>query len=579
MFQREKRRPRPSVRERLPLLKHLGDRARLAQVVRDTAFRVADNVTRALSAGLSLADVRALVRGEPLPEGREVVFTNAFFAHWRPRAYAQSAIKFSNTFALGFLSVLTLFVQAITGIVLMLFYNPSADAAYASVWRIVAEIPFGQFVRDLHRLSADLLILFAALHLLRVYFAGAFKPPRQFTWVTGVLLLVLVLGSALTGSLLPYDQAAYWGVTWVTDALKAAPPREGIGVAFTRLVRGGDTVGAATLLRFYFAHIALLPALTLALLAAHYYRVARLHGISLPAGEEESPDPEVRAAAQARVDFLPGILTREWLWIAMAVCALTMLAAFGYHAPLGSAADATRAPSPATVSWYWLWLQGMRQDPIVLPLWRAWCNAFGVDALDWYDSAAWQGVLLPSALFLLLLGVPYLDEVWDRWRGHASSRLGHNRKLGVTLGLLGVAVFIWFTYLGTPMASAPVSRAAEIAQAFLPAECVPAPIPLLPADCGVARRLGYDGLPTGAYELEQFADVPPSASRFEVMLAQMYARLRRQTDLPDAKGFFIVADWQTDLKKITLRITWTPRAPDEVGVFERTMFLHRDSVD
>jgi hypothetical protein len=112
------------------------------------------------------------------------------------------------------------------------------------------------------------------------------------------------------------------------------------------------------------------------------------------------------------------------------------------------------------------------------------------------------------------------------------------------------------------------------------------PVPLVPEGCGEVRRLGYDGLPVGTYELAQFATLPAEATRFESMLTKMQAKVQEQAEhakqsddagLADAQGFFVVADWQSNLKKVTLRITWTPRAQGDTGSFERIIYLHRDS--
>ena len=563
MFQREERR-RSRAGQRLPvsirnLFSALGDlrtaegRAGVARQTRESAWRVADGTVRALSAGLGIADVRALLRGDPPVEKatvREQVLSRAFWTHFRPRAYAKSATKFSHTFGLGFFSVFFASVQLITGTLMMIFYEPSPEHAYQSTVRIISEVPFGQLVRDLHFLSANLLILVVLLHLVRVYLTGAFKPPRRFTWVIGVLLLVLVIGSAFTGTLLPTDQSAFWEI--------------------------GLAINQSSLLRLYLLHTGLLPGLGLILVAAHYYRVSRLHGISLPASEEESPDESVREHAHTRVNYLPDIWTRELMWLAMALFAILALAAFALHAPLASPADPARAPVSAP--WFLLWWQGMLKDPIVLPILLWLRDSIGIDLARFYNSGVCQGTILPMLFVLILLGAPYLDEWWDKFWGRSSSRLGRNRKLGIALGLLALFWLVLFTYFGTPNFLSTTPPAAVISQEFMPDDCALAPIPLLAADCGEVRRTGYDGLPTGTYDLTKFA--APSADRFENMLSKMQVRIQEQAaaaGLTNAKGVLVVEDWQTNLKKITLQITWTARAPGDPGTFEKSIYLHRDS--
>lgn len=553
MFQREQRR-----RSRLSLgwqklSAHLGDlgtpvgRARIAQHTRATAAHLADAMIRAWTAGLGWAEVRALLRDEPpveTPAIRERVLTRAFWTHLRPRAYYQSSIKFTHTFGFGFFSVFCACVQLITGTLLMIFYEPSPQRAYASVVHLVTQVPFGQLLRDLHHLSANLLILFVFLHLLRVYFTGAFKQTRRLTWSIGVLLLGLLFAIAFIGYRLPMDNAVTWG-------------------------------NPDDLLRYYLLHTGILPGIGLFLLGAHYYRVARLHGISLPASEEESSDETVRERAHVRVTYLPALWSRELVWLAFALLTLVALAAFGAHAPLGQPFDATRDAMSAPAPWFLLWWQGLLKDPFLLPILQWLRDAIGIDLAQFYDSVFWQGVLVPLKLGALLLMLPYLDALWDKVWGRAPSRLGRNRKLGIALGIVMLIGLMTFSFIGLPSFASPVPPAERLGQEFLPADCARLWLPFNPPECGEARRIGYANLPNGRYDLAKFT--APSADRFENWLWQMNMRLQTQTDLNDAQGSLVIEDWQLDLKKITLRIAWTPRAPGESSAFEQTIYLHRDS--
>ncbi len=564
-------------------------RKRLAQQSKETGFTVADNTMRAVSAGMGIADVRAMFRGDPpveKPNPRYKVFTNAFFAHIRPRYYEKSSTKITHTFGLGFLSAFAFFVELITGLILMVFYIPSQDQAYQSMVKIITEVPFGQLMRDIHRVGAEVMVLAVFLHMVRVYLTGSFKQPRQFTWVTGVILLILTLGLSYSGYLLPWDQLAYWAVTIGTSMAKSAPPKEIMGYISNLLLRGGDTIGQNGLLRFYLGHVILLPLLAIVFISVHYYRVSRLHGISLPASEEESPDPEVRKKAKERLDYLPEILTKELMWIAIGVFVVVAFSAFAFHAPLEHHSDPFRTPLHTTAPWYFLWIQGMLKDPFVLPLLRGLRDTLGIDLVQFYDSPAVQGVILPTVIFLILFGIPYLDEFWEKFRGKSSSRLGRNRKLGISIGLASLFLLALFTYFGTPLYAVSAPPAVEIGQKYIPEECVLPPVPLIPEDCGQVRRLGYSGIPVGTYDLSQYTSVSSNASRFDVMLTQMQQSVAEQAalgtqpgkGLADAKGFFVVEDWQSNLKKITLRVTWTPREPGDTGTFEKVIYLHKDSV-
>jgi quinol-cytochrome oxidoreductase complex cytochrome b subunit len=565
-------------------------REKLARRTRETSFKVADDTIRAVSAGMGIADVRAMFRGDPpveKPNPRYKVFTNAFFAHIRPRYYEKSSTKFTHTFGLGFLSAFTFAVETVTGLILMIFYIPGQNEAYQSMAKIISEVPFGQLMRDIHRIGAELMVIFVALHMFRVYLTGSFKHPRQFTWVSGVVLLILTLGLSYSGYLLPWDQLAYWAVTIGTSMAKSAPPKEIMGYAVNLLLRGGDTIGQNGLLRFYLGHVILLPLLAIIFISVHYYRVSRLHGISLPAGEEESPDPAVRKSAKERVDYLPELLTKELMWIAIGVFAIVAFAAFFFHAPLEHHSDPFRTPLHTTAPWYFLWIQGMLKDPFLLPLLRALRDYVHIDLVQFYDSPTWQGVILPTVIFVFLFAVPYIDEFWDRVRGRPSSRMGRNRKLSIALGLAAAILLVLFSYFGTPLYAVSAPPAVEIGQTFMPEECVLPPVPLIPEDCGEVRRLGYAGLPVGAYDLAQFATLPASANAFQRMLGQMQAHVQEQATraqetnnqagLPNAKGTLKVEDWQSNLKKVTLHLSWTPVAKGDTGTYDRIIYLHKDS--
>jgi hypothetical protein len=217
---------------------------------------------------------------------------------------------------------------------------------------------------------------------------------------------------------------------------------------------------------------------------------------------------------------------------------------------------------------------------------RALRDFVGIDLVQFYDSPSWQGIILPTVMALIALAIPYIDEWWDKFWGRPTSRLGKNRKLGITMGLGFTAVLLVLTYLGTPYYGVTAPPAVEIGQEFIPEECVLPPIPLLPDNCGEVRRLGYDGLPVGTYDLSQYTTAPANADPFQAMLVNMQAAIKHQAELAkqsdkqglqDAQGFFVVEDWQTNLKKVTLRITWTPREKGDTGSFEKIIYLHKDS--
>jgi len=192
-----------------------------------------------------------------------------FILHIYPVKVRRKEITFRYTWFLGVIS-LTLFASLlISGIFLMFFYVPSPDTAYGNIQTLQTEVAFGQFLRNVHRWSAHLMVVAVAAHMARVFYRGAYKSPREFNWVIGVVLLVLTLLLSFTGYLLPWDQLAYWAVT-VGTAMGGFVPV--IGGTVEQILLGGPEVGAATLLRFYVLHVAVLPSILVIGIAVHLWR-------------------------------------------------------------------------------------------------------------------------------------------------------------------------------------------------------------------------------------------------------------------------------------------------------------------
>ena len=167
----------------------------------------------------------------------------------------------------------------------MIWYAPSPDRAYSDMTRLLSLVPFGQFMRDLHRLGAEMMVIAVTFHMVRTYLTGSYKAPRQFTWFTGVILLVVTLFLSFSGYLLPWDQLAFWAVTIGTSMAEAVPPQL-VGETVNLLARGAPDISANGLLRFYLLHVFFLPSILVLFFFVHYYKVVHF-GISLPAHEEE----------------------------------------------------------------------------------------------------------------------------------------------------------------------------------------------------------------------------------------------------------------------------------------------------
>lgn len=173
--------------------------------------------------------------------------------------------------------------QAVTGILLTIYYVPTPDHAYDSVQYITTQIPAGWLIRGLHHWGASAMVVLVGLHMLRVIFHGAYKFPREVTWFTGVFLLLVVVAFGFTGYLLPWDQKAYWATT-VGTSIAGTPPL--IGDWILRVVRGGPELSALTLARFFGVHIWVLPATLLLLIGIHMYLVIRIGISAIPNREE-----------------------------------------------------------------------------------------------------------------------------------------------------------------------------------------------------------------------------------------------------------------------------------------------------
>jgi quinol-cytochrome oxidoreductase complex cytochrome b subunit len=214
---------------------------------------------------------------------RALATMNNVLYHLHPVKLKRHGLKLTYTFCLGGLSFFLFILLTITGIFLMFFYRPMADIggaqAYTDMQGIRTTVFLGDFVRNLHRWGAHLMVFSVTLHMARVFYTGAYKPPREFNWVVGVLLRFLTLGLSFTGYLLPWDQLALWAVTVGTNMMGYTPVF-GSQVRFVLL--GGVEIGTDTLLRWYVLHVLMLPFVTVIFMAVHFWRVRKDGGISGP---------------------------------------------------------------------------------------------------------------------------------------------------------------------------------------------------------------------------------------------------------------------------------------------------------
>lgn len=182
------------------------------------------------------------------------------------------------SFCFGGLTFFLFIIQVFTGILLTLYYRPTPDGAYESVRHITNHVTFGWLIRGIHHWAANGMILMVLLHMFRVYFYGAYKPPRELNWVVGVGLMGITLAFGFTGYLLPWDQVAYWATTVGSQIAGAVPL---VGEPMLLMMRGGEMVTGETLTRFFAGHVIILPVATILLLALHFLMIRR-QGISGP---------------------------------------------------------------------------------------------------------------------------------------------------------------------------------------------------------------------------------------------------------------------------------------------------------
>jgi quinol-cytochrome oxidoreductase complex cytochrome b subunit len=270
-------------------------------------------------------------------------------------------------------------LQIATGVLLLLHYAPDTEDAFDSVRRIMWDVPFGWLFRLAHVHGANLLIVIALVHLAVVAVRGGYKAPRELVWITGCLLLVLLLAAGVTGYALPWSQLSYWAVTIVTSALESVPL---LGDPLLRLVRGGEVVGAPTLRRAFAAHVVLVPATMVALVALHVFLIGRSRLAGVP--ERARRERESRSSALA-----PGLEYALWVVLFLLLLSVLVFLAPGLGMPSAAfaPADPLHTPLDLRSEWFMLWAYHLFR---VVPSWLAFT--------------------LQLLLLLALLALPFVDR-------------------------------------------------------------------------------------------------------------------------------------------------------------------------
>ena len=409
----------------------------------------------------------------PLPSsdlGRaSTSFTN-FFLHLHPVKVHRNSLRATFTLGLGLISFFLFMILVVTGILLMFYYVPSTTQAYDRMLDLRGTVAFGIFLRNMHRWAAHGMVAVVFLHMCRVFLTGSYKPPREFNWVLGVLLLLITLFLSFTGYLLPWDQLAFWAIT-VGTSIASYAPIAGKEIKF--LLLGDSTVGQEALLRFYVLHVAVLPAVLSLLVAIHFWRIRKDGGLSRREEEDALPadvpapaqvefvqgpavvmatSPAAAAAAQpvlqkrhygiqglvrgpfTKVGNVPDRSVFAWPNLFMAELVVFLITVAGvllvslfFNAPLEEPVNVMHPPNPAKAPWYFLGLQ---------------------EQVSY--SAFWGGVGIPTIEVLLLLLVPYLDrKVAGVGRWFARERLLAN-SLFLTFVVVNVVLIIIGTFFRGP---------------------------------------------------------------------------------------------------------------------------------
>jgi cytochrome b-561 len=360
-------------------------------------------------------------------EASDAVVRN-FLLHALPARMLKASFAWWTTGWMGTAALGFFLVLGVTGALLMVLYVPSVERAYGSIQDLEHATAFGSWLRGTHRIAAHGMVVCVVLHLVRVFLTGAYKKEgmpgasRPLNWCVGLALLLLTLGLSFTGYLLPWDQLAYWAVMVGTQIAASVPV---VGEDMRQLLLGGSEIGQATLVRFYALHVAILPALTVALISYHLWRVrkdgglaaadraidaARARAVAAPpapgktytllgvtAGDTVQSVSPAALLAQESLPSVPHAVRRSAI-VLLLTLALSSGLALLLPAPLEAPANPALTPNPAKAPWYFLWLQELVSD-----------LTFRVGDVV-VDGAFFGGIVVPGILIGLLAAWPWLDR-------------------------------------------------------------------------------------------------------------------------------------------------------------------------
>jgi quinol-cytochrome oxidoreductase complex cytochrome b subunit len=342
-----------------------------------------------------------------------------FFLHIHPSRVHNHTLKWATTMGLGIMTAALFLILTVTGILLMVYYKPSVASAYDSIKDIHFVVPTGRMMRNVHRWAAHGMVVLVMLHMARALYTAAYKRPREFNWVLGMLLFVLTLALSFTGYLLPWDQLAFWAVT-IGSAIAASPSEltDALGITqhfdpggwIRELLLGAHYIGEEALIRFYTLHIMVLPIVLSAIMAVHFWRIRKDGGLARPAsadppvteqglGPDEAPTKtfglmavireRTPATDQAIENTSPAWpqLFRIEAALTTVVLLITVALSLWLDAPLKELANPEVPENPAKAPWYFLGLQELVSY-----------------------SAFMGGMVIPGIVVVGLALIPYLDR-------------------------------------------------------------------------------------------------------------------------------------------------------------------------
>jgi len=355
----------------------------------------------------------SIFRGPLSPESdreRKLMVLESLMLHLHPSTIPEKTLRFTLTWGLGGMAAVLMMILLVTGVMLMFVYTPAPAQAYNDILNLQTNIWFGQLVRNLHHWSGNAMIVIAFLHMLRVFFTGGFRQPRQFNWILGIILLLLTVGANFTGYLLPWDQLAYWAITVGIGLVEYIPL---VGNWTQTVILGGPEVGAATLLNFYGLHIALIPIGLLAIMSFHFWRVRKDGGVVIPRAPGEEVEKRV-----PRTTTIPNLVVRE-LVVALVLIAVILVFSMVVNAPLEELANPDVSPNPAKAPWYFMGIQEL--------------------LLHFHPLIA--ALVIPFLALATLVILPYLDPDLD------SVGIWFRSDKGRRMGLVAVGIGLIITPL------------------------------------------------------------------------------------------------------------------------------------